>query len=1372
MPARVVAVGAPVNEAERTAIGALRDALSDRFTLFHNFEVTRGRERFEVDLAVLAPHALYLVDLKGTRGTITVRGGQWDPAGRAPYPSPLLKLRGNARALKGLIVDSDPGNRGLRSVYVDAIVVLTHPTAQFFDPHHTDAENVVTLDKAAAFFRDASRIPSRFSDSIGLYYRRIEAALLGSSRASRPRTKFGSWAVEEKLSETAYNTQEHLSGDDYQEYRAHNAATGADHVRLRVYPLDPYADEEKREAQRLRIANTYEALAALPPHPAIVGARDFFHDEAARALVLVTDDVAAEALGSLLQHRISTLTPERRVQIARDFLSGLAHAHGYGVIHRALSPGAVLVAEDGRASLTGFDVAKPSDRNSTFTVAEFAAARGDERYQAPELFDEVGAATPASDVFAAGAVLYELVAGKPPFKDAHDVFDRSGRFAQAASAAGTLPDAVDGGAFDAWLQSLCAFDPNERPSAKAALAELNRLLQPPADPEAPPNYRDLPQNYALTPHLIVQERLGQGGFATVYRVFYELADSDRVVKIVDRDRVSQLKRVKQEFQRLLALPDHPHIVKTHHADSLPDGTPYILLDYLEGHDVRTLIKDRALTIADAWELTTQVADALKHIHRHNLAHADIKPSNILWTADGARLIDFNVASSLTDGRHGGGQRRYLPPDVDLNAGATREIKIDRDVFALGCTLFEAVTGRFPYPEGVPRTRPLDPRSASGLSDLSDEAVDVLTKAVAPKRSRRFESATALASALKGVARFRRERPQQTESSLVFRTRGMSTSGNPFISYLRTLYSQTSSTNAGTRGLDEDAAGLYVETLLDRELAPAVLNGELRLVVITGNAGDGKTAFLQRLERNAEERGATRTPRPDGNGATLNWDGRTLVTNYDGSQDEGDKSNAQVLRDFLNPFEGDDPATWPNDRTHLIAINEGRLVDFLETEGDRYPALRPLVERGAGHEPTEGVAVVNLNLRSVTARAPDDARSIFRRLLKRFSHPSLWAACDGCPVRERCYARYNATTFADPVVGPHVAERLETLYRLTTLRGRLHITVRDLGSALAYTLTSDRDCAEIQALYAEGDRDAILSGYYFNAWMGGAEGSADRLLSLLREADVGIGVDPNLDRQLDFRPTGKAADLFEVEKRGDYPQKLLDKQFEGLSRGVETDERERIHAHRNFVSHRRRLAFFERRDDGWRQMLPFEAAASLLHILAEGSSTREGGPDTDLLFDTKRHVLEAINRAEGLAEPEGLNGDLALQIRNVRYGTIRSYRVFPADLFQIAVVPNGQIPFLETEPTALELSYHGPQNQYADLRIDLDLFELLDRLNRGYQPSPDDVQGRYLSLVVFKNLLSAAPYDELLLTRDGDMFYRVYRTGEGRISLKQATASST
>lgn len=143
--AKVIPIGQPANDAERTAIAHLRDHLPDRFILLHNFEIERQGERFEIDLALLAPHALYLIDVKGTRGLIDVHGPKWYPDGRAPYPSPLAKLRGHARTIKGLITRAHPGRAELDGVYVDAIVLLTAPDAHLNDPADQDGKSVVKL---------------------------------------------------------------------------------------------------------------------------------------------------------------------------------------------------------------------------------------------------------------------------------------------------------------------------------------------------------------------------------------------------------------------------------------------------------------------------------------------------------------------------------------------------------------------------------------------------------------------------------------------------------------------------------------------------------------------------------------------------------------------------------------------------------------------------------------------------------------------------------------------------------------------------------------------------------------------------------------------------------------------------------------------------------------------------------------------------------------------------------------------------------------------------------------------------------------------------------------------------------------------------
>src|SRR5690606_37821495 len=168
------------------------------------------------------------------------------------------------------------------------------------------------------------------------------------------------------------------------------------------------------------------------------------------------------------------------------------------------------------------------------------------------------------------------------------------------------------------------------------------------------------------------------------------------------------------------------------------------------------------------------------------------------------------------------------------------------------------------------------------------------KLIAPKRGDRFESSEQLLKALNKVQQLKKAQILPEESTSQFHLPPLAHGSNPtksaFHDFLLTLSSHSQHSNAGTRGLDDYAKLIYVETALDTELAPAILAGQLRLVLITGNAGDGKTAFLQQLEFQVELQGTLVNLNPQGNGSWFEINGHKYLTNYDGSQDEGIKDN--------------------------------------------------------------------------------------------------------------------------------------------------------------------------------------------------------------------------------------------------------------------------------------------------------------------------------------------------------------------------------------------------------------------------------------------------------------------------------------------------
>lgn len=1374
--AKVIPIGQPANESERQAIGFLRDHLPDGWLIFHNFEMRQGEEVFEIDIAILASHAMYLVDVKGTRGNIDVYGSKWYPEGRQPFFSPLAKLRSHAKTMATIIRESNAGLIELRKAHVHAAVLLTADDAALFDQAGIDSPDVTDYKHCLKYFRDTSRIPDNRLDNITRFHSQIAKVLTGKAKPKSAALVFRDWQVEEKLGGT----------DRYTEYRAkHNLlGKGGGYARLRVYQADPYQDEAARKEEFKKISNAYRAVAHMPTHANVLAVKDLFVSDDEDKVVLVTEDLPGQALRLHINKTSLALTFDQKLHVMRDVLSALDHAHRHEVIHRNLTPDAILVTKGGQARVTGFDFARVG-KNRTSTIADQVVDDLEAAYQAPECFKDPTQASISSDLYAAGLIFYELLIGELPFERVDQMMEADGQFSIKPSE--YKPDLPKG--IDEWLQKFCEFDPEERhTSAAIARKSLDDLILPEAKkdsapdvsgpamvgPQIPDDLMNLPQDFILADRFRIQKKLGSGGFGVAYKVFDSLGDVVRVIKLVTKDRRSVYERLHREYKTLTNLPDHPHVVKVIWADRMADAkqTPYIVFEYVEGLDVSDLIDAEALSLDDAVRIVREAADGLAHLHKHGVYHQDVKPSNLLWTDKGVRIIDFNVAVSENDEvQGGGGTRRYLPPDYDCNCEPDASDRMDRDLYALGITFYECLTGKYPFDNPTPpiKTQPKNPKQFKGCADLSSSLVNVLMKVIAPERKDRFASVAEFLTVLAEVKRLRSVlttseigAPPKVASKLGFEPTKPNT--NPFVTHLLTLYSQSQVSNAGTRGLDDIGKATYVPTYLDEKLKPALLKGEFRLVIISGNAGDGKTAFIQQFEAVAESKGAQM--QRGANGAVFQLKGHTYQSNYDGSQDEGDERNDAVLQKFFAPFMGKDASRWPENQTRLIAINEGRLVDFFLEHEEEFPLLAKHIQQGlAGAAPEGGIAVINLNLRSVVAEPEEGQPSILEGLITRLTQQEYWQTCEKCDLKGKCFAYHNALTFQDPVAGPKVIERLKMLYTITHLRGRLHITMRDLRSALAFMLVGTQDCDGIHQLYQKGGEDTqnrILDGFYFNSWLGGAEGSKDRLIALLREIDVAEVSNPALDRELSFlNPKTKAMSRFSFAERAGYDNELVETLFGSLPRDYSSKNRPRLIAkHRKYLSHMRRRHFFERRDIGWKEMLPYGSIDPFLDAIEQTGAKSS---------DKVTAILRAINRGEGLSDPARLGNQLALRVRQVDKGTIRSYRLFDGDHFTLRTEQEPADPlFLECLSQALVLLYDSGDGHKASLRINLDIYEMLMRLNNGYLPSIEEQEGFYLSLAVFKNVLSAAPYQEVLLTENGFEFFQIRRDDKGILHLEKVS----
>ena len=345
--------------------------------------------------------------------------------------------------------------------------------------------------------------------------------------------------------------------------------------------------------------------------------------------------------------------------------------------------------------LTGFDYARPEDPRSNSVIARLAEVL-DPAYLAPECQNRPERMSRASDVYAAGVIAFQLLTGELPFASSTDQYQRASALPLGPMTAIGLPQPL----IDL-LQRMCAQAPDARPTAAQAeecLAAAS-MSQPVRAPRRRMDYRNLPEGYQLTRKYTVQRKIGGGAFGVVYQVYDNLADADRAVKIVDRDRDSNVARPRA------GVPDPARPARRTRTwsgwraptTSTARTCRTWSLSTWTGKTSATWSRSAALGPADTVRLGIEVATGLAFLHANGVYHCDIKPSNLLWTDQGAKIIDFNVAVRTSSSMsRAGGSPRYAPPDVSYAGPPSAADLIDRDVYGLGVTLYEVLTGRYPF----------------------------------------------------------------------------------------------------------------------------------------------------------------------------------------------------------------------------------------------------------------------------------------------------------------------------------------------------------------------------------------------------------------------------------------------------------------------------------------------------------------------------------------------------------------------------------------------------------------------------------------------------------------------------------------------------
>lgn len=199
---------------------------------------------------------------------------------------------------------------------------------------------------------------------------------------------------------------------------------------------------------------------------------------------------------------------------------------------------------------------------------------------------------------------------------------------------------------------------------------------------------------------VIEELIGSGGSSSVYRA--RRADDFAQIVAIKRLRghdSASLRRFERE-RSILASLHHPHIARLFDAGSTAEGTPYLVLEYLQGRTWDRWLAQDEPALPQRIAKFLLLCDAVDYAHRRLLVHRDIKPANILVDADGVpRLLDFGIAALLDAGestvtRDGGAAMTpaYAAPE-QLRGDA---VTTATDVYALGLVLYETLAGRHPF----------------------------------------------------------------------------------------------------------------------------------------------------------------------------------------------------------------------------------------------------------------------------------------------------------------------------------------------------------------------------------------------------------------------------------------------------------------------------------------------------------------------------------------------------------------------------------------------------------------------------------------------------------------------------------------------------
>lgn len=344
---------------------------------------------------------------------------------------------------------------------------------------------------------------------------------------------------------------------------------------------------------------------------------------------------------------------------------------------------------------------------------------------------------------------------------------------------------------DEYLRSVCGGDAQLRKHVEAMLINDTSVLDEDIAKVTEDLFSDSATPRNLGPYKLGR-LLGQGGMGVVYLAEREDLGNQVAIKILRDAWLHPSRRERFESERkVLAQLNHPCIAHLYDANTFSDGTPWFVMEYVEGLPLTEYCRAHDCNVDRRLQLFRAVCEAVQYAHEHAIIHRDLKPSNILVKNDGSiRLLDFGIAKQMESlegpvDQTRTAQRMMTPAYASPEQIRGARISIQTDVYSLGVVLFEMLADQLPYDlsnltpdEAVSVVAQHDPPRPSGIARKNRSAehlgraewtdLDVLTLTAMHKDpERRYRSVEAL---IRDIDHYRNGEPLEARAdSFRYRT---------------------------------------------------------------------------------------------------------------------------------------------------------------------------------------------------------------------------------------------------------------------------------------------------------------------------------------------------------------------------------------------------------------------------------------------------------------------------------------------------------------------------------------------------------------------------------------------------------------------------